>query len=182
MADRDGATLFGQPASPASFGSSMGDGTGAHTVYAGFWPSGSIPGHSAVPGTSQAGDGSTRRYTERDEVKTREGVFGAILENWLPFSAWIYDRFIGPRRPIAPWQSPYDLGQGDAIQRQGPFPSGQRPFPYPYEIGAVSGFMPMLDAYSMSWSWGKTPSGPGVLTPIPIPWQASYPNLQKVTG
>jgi hypothetical protein len=42
--------------------------------------------------------------------------------------------------------------------------------------------MPMLDQYSLAWAWGKNPSGPGVLTPIPLAWQASYPSLRKVTG
>lgn len=165
-----------------SYGTAFGRGTGTHSVYAGFWPSGSIQGKSAVPATSQQGVGPGPRYTQNSEVRARRGAFGAVLENWLPFSAWIMDRFIGPRPQAQSWMSPYDLGQGPAIQRQGTFPSASRPFPYPYEIGAVSGFMPMLDQYSMAWAWAKTPSGPGVLTPIPLPWQASYPNLQKVTG
>lgn len=166
----------------ASFGTPLGHDDGALTVYAGYWPGGSTPGRSAVPPTGQPGIGPGPRFTDREEVVARPGVFGAVMNRWMPFTEWVTQRFIGPRKATAAWQSPYDVGEGETIQRQGPFPSAERPFPYPYEIGAVSGFMPMLDQYSMAWAWGKTPSGPGVLTPIPIAWQASYPNLQKVTG
>jgi hypothetical protein len=134
-----------------------------------------FPGSAFVPGSS----GHER--TER--VRIRPGLLDLIFENWLPFTAWLTSRFIGPRAPAQPWQSPVDLWPaGEVITRAGPFPSGSRPFPYPYMIGSVSGFMPMLDQYSMAWAYGKTPSGPGVLTPVPIPWDAQYPNLPKVSG
>jgi hypothetical protein len=110
------------------------------------------------------------------------GLIGQMIERWMPFTESIVSRFLGPRAPTAPFDSPFDMARGESEQRPGTFPSGQRPFPYPYEIGAVSGFCPMLDQYSIAWAWAKQPSGPGVLTPIPIPWQTTYPNLQKVTG
>jgi hypothetical protein len=105
--------------------------------------------------------------------RVREGVLGAILEAWLPFTWTVMSRFIGPRRPTKPFESMFDLDGAERITRFGDNPSAGRAFPYPYEIGAVSGFMPMLDQFSMQWAWGKTPSGPGVLTPIPLAWQIS---------
>jgi hypothetical protein len=105
-----------------------------------------------------------------------------VFETWLPFTAAIFSRFIGPRAPTANWQSPYDLDASERITRFGDYPSAERPFPYPYMVGAVSNMMPMLDTLSLSWAWGKTPSGPSVGTPIPLAWQTTYPNLPKVTG
>jgi hypothetical protein len=130
------------------------------------------PGAPLLPGNSGP------QPTERVRVRFLDLVY----ETWLPFTAGIIARFIGPRRPTANWQSPFDLDAGERITRFGSFPSGERPFPYPYMIGAIAGFMPMLDQFSLSTAWGKTPSGPGVNTPIPIPWATTYPDLMKVTG
>lgn len=125
-----------------------------------------IPGSSVYPATE----------------RVRVSLLDLVWENWLPFTWTIVSRFIKPRPPTEPWQSPFDVDGSERITREGSFPSSSRPFPYPYMIGAVSGNMPMLDQWSMAWAWGKTPSGPGVLTPTPVPWDASYPNLPKVTG
>ena len=168
----------------ASFGRSVGYGSGAHSVYATDNPGvGDIPGADVVPGVGIQGVGRIRRNTAWQMLRAARGgmFFGLQFENWLPFTASIVSRFIGPRRPTAAWQSPYGF-PGEDITRFGPMPSSDRPFPYPYEIGAVTGFMPMLDQYSMQWAWARNPSGPGVLTPIPIAWQASYPDWQKVSG
>ena len=135
------------------------------------------PGSSTTPKVS----GPWWCNTATTMQKACQALYSSI-ERWMPFTESIQSRFVGPRPITQPFQSPSDFGIGENITRYGSFPSGARAFPYPYEIGAVSGFMPMLDQYSMAWAWGKTPSGPGVLTPIPIPWQTTYPNLRKVTG
>jgi hypothetical protein len=136
-------------------------------------------GANAFPGSAFSPGSSGHERTERVRIRLLDLVF----ENWVPFTAWLMSRFIGPRAPAQPWESPVDLWPaGEVITRYGTFPSGSRPFPYPYMIGAVSGFMPMLDQYSMAMAWAKNPSGPGVLTPVPIPWDAQYPQLPKVTG
>jgi hypothetical protein len=138
-------------------------------------------GGSSRVGSSFTPASSGEQPTER--VRIRPGLLDLIFENWMPFTAWLTSRFIKPQPPENPWESPISFyGAGENITRMGPFPSGSRPFPYPYMVGAISGFMPMLDQYSMAWAWGKTPSGPGVLTPVPIPWDAQYPSLPKVTG
>jgi len=142
-------------------------------------PGSEIPGYATQwPGQSFGPGSAGSQPNER----TRMSLLDLVYENWLPFTAWITSRFIRPRVPTAPWQSPFDLDNSERITRFGSFPSSERPFPYPYMIGAVSGFMPMLDQYSMQWAWGKTPSGPGVATPIPVPWMITYPDLMKVTG
>lgn len=165
------------------FGDNAGTGSGALSLYAGWWPAaGDNPGQNMVQPAGNGATGTERVETERAMLISNESRIGAFLMNWVPFTAWIMSRFIGPRPPTAAWQSPFDIGGGERITRQGPFPVNERPFPYPYEIGAVSGLMPMLDQYSLAWAWGKNPSGPGVLTPIPLAWQASYPSLRKVTG
>lgn len=132
------------------------------------------PGDSFAPGSSGE---------QRTEVVRIRTLLDLVYENWIPFTAWITSRFIRPQAPQNAWESPVSFyGAGESITRYGTFPSDIRPFPYPYMIGAVSGFMPMLDQYSMQWAWAKNPSGPGVLTPVPIPWDAQYPMLPKVTG
>lgn len=130
------------------------------------------------PGSSNS-PGSTGREAP---ARIRVRILDLVFENWMPFTAWLMSRFIGPRPSPLPWESPDDLDAGERITRFGSFPSAIRPFPYPYMVGAVSGFMPVLDQYSMQWAWGKTPSGPGVSTPIPIPWDTTYPTLPKVSG
>ena len=105
-----------------------------------------------------------------------------MAENWLPFTWPLMGRYITPRAPTASWQSPFDLDASERITRFGSWPSSQREFPYPWTTGAVDGFMPMLDAYSMAFAWAETPFGPGVLTPVPQPWAITYPGLQKQTG
>lgn len=148
-------------------------------IYAGQNVGGpTVAGKARVP----SANGPWRGQTQVRMQKVREGIFGMVLEAWLPFTSAIYSRFLGPRPITQPFESPVDVGIGETITRYGSMPSGSRPFPYPYMIGAVSNFMPMMDQYSMAWAWGKTPSGPGVLTPIPIPWQVTYPTLSKVTG
>lgn len=160
-------------------GEPIGHGTGVHTVYATEWPAiGESVGRDRVPEVG----GPWRRNTANAMQKVREGVRGFVQEGWVPFTSAIYSRFIGPRPAAAGWQSAMDLDSGLRITRFGSYPSSERPFPYPYEIGAVSGFMPMLDQYSIQWAWARPPSGPGVLTPIPAAWQITYPQLQKVTG
>lgn len=115
-------------------------------------------------------------------TKVRETLHGFIQETWVPFTAAVRSRFLAPRARTAPWQSPDDLDAGERITRGGSFPVAERPFPWPYQIGAVSAFLPMQDQYSMAWAYGRNPSGPGVLTPTPIPWDTTYPNATKVTG
>jgi hypothetical protein len=137
-------------------------------------------GGAVAPGSSTMPGSSGHNRTERVRIRT---LLDLVYENWIPFTTWLTSRFIGPQQPANPWESPVSFhGAGEVITRMGPYPSGERPFPYPYMIGAVSGFMPMLDQWSMAWAWGKTPSGPGVLTPVPIPWDAQYPQLPKVSG
>lgn len=142
-------------------------------------PGADIPGYATnSPGLSNGPGSGARQPVER----VRTSLLNIVYENWIPFTAWIMSRFIGPRAPTAVWQSPFDVDGSERITRFGSFPSQDRPFPYPYMVGAVSNFMPMLDQMSMQWAWGKTPSGPGVATPVPVPWQTTYPNLPKVTG
>lgn len=131
-------------------------------------------------GSSFAPGSSGNQNVERVRIRT---ILDIVYENWVPFTSWLMSRFIGPQTPRNAWESPVSFyGAGESITRFGSFPSAQRPFPYPYMVGAVSGFMPMLDQYSMQWAWARNPSGPGVLTPVPIPWDAQYPQLPKVTG
>lgn len=142
-------------------------------------PGTDIPGNaSQAVGSSFSPGSAAAQPNERVRVR----LLDLVYENWMPFTAWIVSRFIAPRASTAIWQSPFDLDAGERITRFGSFPSSERPFPYPYMIGAVSGMMPMLDQYSMDWAWGKTPSGPGVTTPISIPWAITYPGLSKVSG
>lgn len=142
-------------------------------------------GSATMPHGSRGGGIGYRIETETNHlmVKVRESLYGYVQENWL---SWLWDafgyRWMGPQRRPEPFASPEDFDVGEHITRFGDYPSAQRPFPYPYEIGAVSGFMPFLDQYSMAWAWGKNPSGPGVATPIPIPWMIAYPTMPKVTG
>lgn len=138
-----------------------------------------VPGYaSSMVGGSFAPGSAAAQPNER----VRVSLLDLVYENWIPFTAWITARFIGPRKPTASFQSPFDLDSGERITRQGPFPSNERPFPYPYMIGAVSNFMPMQDQYSLDWAWGKNPFGPGVNTPVSIPWAITYPTLAKVSG
>jgi hypothetical protein len=143
-------------------------------------------GSPTAPGSSQHGPafpaGRQQTRTGNGMIRVREMLAAYVFENWVPFTTAIRNRFQGPRAATQPWESPFDLSPSERITRFGTFPSGERPFPYPYEIGAVSGFMPMLDQYSMAWAIAKTPSGPGVLTPIPVPWDILYPSLAKVQG
>ncbi len=137
--------------------------------YASQWP--------GEPGLPSAPD-------KRRDPRVRGGwhSLAQMVETWRPFTWNIVSRFIGPRQPTANFQSPYDVSTGEDITRFGPWPSSARPFPWPYEIGCVSGFMPMLDQYSLSFAWGPTPSGPSIGTPPIIPFQQAYPDLPKVTG
>ncbi len=142
------------------------------------------PGAYAPDNASQYVGGSNSPHGVRDAApqRVRTGLLNLIIENWLPFTANFFGRFIGPRAPTAPWQSPFDLDVGERITRYGSYPSADRPFPYPAMIGALDGNAPLLDQYSLAWSWGKAPSGPGIGTPVSVPFQASYPDLPKVTG
>lgn len=139
-----------------------------------------IPGNSYASGNFGAGlpVAPTGTVTER----VRGWLFTHVYETWMPYTSRIINRFMPPRKATVYFESQYDLDAGERETRQGPFPLPQRPFPYPYAIGDVSGFMPMLDAYSLAWAWAKTPSGPGVSTPIPVPWDAQYPGMPKVSG
>jgi len=132
-----------------------------------------LPGAPSLPGSTGA------LPTERVRIRDLAGL---VFENWLPFTWQLIQRVIAPRPPTYPWESPFDLDAGERITRFGTFPSSERPFPYPWMVGAVAGNCPLLDQYSLAWAWGKTPSGPGVLTPIPVPWDTTYPTLTKVTG
>ena len=123
-----------------------------------------------------------QQVTSRRMTKARETLLGFVHSVWVPFTSAVTSRFIGPRPSAAPWQSPYDVGLGEQITRGGPFPSPERPFPYPYQVGAVSGFWPMQDRYSMAWAYARNNSGPGVQTPIPVGWDITYPDLSKVSG
>lgn len=139
-----------------------------------------IPGNSYAAGNIGVGVASmpTGSATER----VRGWLFRNVFETWMPFTAAIVSRFMPPRAPTRPFESLFDLDAGERETRQGPFPLPDRPFPYPYAIGSVGGFMPMLDAFSLAWAWGKTPSGPSIGTPVPIPWDAQYPTMPKVSG
>lgn len=132
------------------------------------------PGAPTLPGSSGAPFG--------ERANPLAGLLGFVQANWVPFTSRMLSRFIAPRPPAQPWESPYDVSAGEAVTRFGDFPSSDRPFPYPWMTGTVGGFMPMLDQYSRAFAWAKTPSGPGVLTPVPIPWDAQYPNNPKVSG
>lgn len=121
---------------------------------------------------------------KRRDPRARGGwqTLAHIVETWRPFTASIVNRFIGPRRPATSFASPYDVATGEDETRFGGWPSAQRPFPAPYRVGAVSGFMPMLDQWSMAFAWAATPSGPSIGTPPIIPFQQVYPDLPKQTG
>lgn len=136
-----------------------------------------IPGKSQQPAT---GYGQERGSFHR--LMVRLGVPNETLERWMPFTSAVTNRFEAPRAPSAPWQSPYDVDPSVRNLRFGDFPSAMRPFPWPYMIANIQNHMPMLDQLSMQWAWGKTPSGPGVLTPITVPTKAVYPQLPKVSG
>lgn len=97
------------------------------------------------------------------------------LENWLP---WL--RRGNPFIPRSgPWQ-PGDYDGGERITRERVAFNGV--FPYPWMTGTVSGFMPMLDNYSMAWAYARPAFGPGVQTPIPVPFDQQFPQLTKVSG
>jgi hypothetical protein len=151
-------------------GNTQGGGNPAYQPAYADWRVGS----AGMPGSSGA--------SPPGAVPPLRALFGMIYENWLPFTAFIASRFLGPRAPTTDWDSPFDVSRGESAQRFGDNPSAGRAFPYPWMTGTVSGFMPMLDQYSAQWAWGKTPSGPGVLTPVPVPWDAQYPQLPKVSG
>jgi hypothetical protein len=142
------------------------------------------PGAYAPDGATKfvGGSNSPGNVREPAPQRVRTGLLNLVLENWLPFTAAFVGRFLGPRAPTAAWQSPFDLDAGERITRYGTFPSADRPFPYPMMIGAVDGNAPLLDQYSLAWSYGKTPSGPSIGTPVSVPFQASYPDWTKVTG
>jgi len=134
---------------------------------------------SQIVGSPTMPYGSGSQPIERTRTRA---FYSLIFENWLPFTWRIVSRFIGPRAPTQAWQSPYDVDASERITRFGGWPQADHIYPYPYVIGAVSGFCALQDEASLTWSWGKTPNGPSVGTPIPIAWQTSYPNLPKVTG
>lgn len=148
-------------------------------IYASEWV-----GNAFAPGWGQQPDprGMSERHTRTRMLKVRESLYGFVQDVWVPWTTVVWNRYIGPRAPTHDWESPYDLVAAERITRFGDFPSGARLFPYPYEIGAVSGMMPMLDQYSMSWGYARNSFGPGVMTPIPIPWAVAYPDFQKTTG
>lgn len=102
-------------------------------------------------------------------------------QNWTTPLALVQTRPVFTPRPGSDYQSP-DLNGSLAYTRQPQVPSNTFPRPWPYIIGAVAGFMPMMDALSQSFMIGKTPSGPNVLTPPSMPPQAQFPQLPKVTG
>lgn len=70
----------------------------------------------------------------------------------------------------------------DASERHTRFGTGVVMEPYPYIIGAISGFMPMQNMMVWSGMYGKEPSGPGPGSqpdPLNRLWQILIPGLQK---
>jgi hypothetical protein len=130
--------------------------------------------------TTPFGDASGARNIEGAGPNS---IGGLVVENWLAFVWQIMGaRALVPRKPVKPFESPFDVDAGERITRFGDFPSSERPYPHPYMIGAVSGLLPLQDQYSRAWAFGRTPSGPGVGTPIPVPFDAQYPTLPKRAG
>jgi hypothetical protein len=99
-------------------------------------------------------------------------VFATMLGDWFT-----------PRKPSSARGIPFDA-TGQSYDRHGTFPVETRPFPYPWTTGAVSGFMPMMDQFSMSYSYARPGYGPGyggTATPSGLN-QITYPMLAKVSG
>lgn len=143
------------------------------------------PGGQSSGGSGRASAVGTlcQTVTAGMMAKVGEMLRGFAQGSWLPWTAADQgSRYLGPEPRLAPYESPYDLDAGEHITRFGAFPAIDRPFPYPWTTGAVSGFLPLQDVYSRQWSWGKQAFGPSVGTPMQVPWQITYPGLQKVTG
>jgi hypothetical protein len=141
------------------------------------------PDHQSSGGGGRASGVGNLTQTNTAGLMTRvqEFIENWSLSNWLPFTWGSMARFVPPRAPTVPFGSPYDLTVA-GITRFGSFPSSERPFPYPWMTGAVSGFCPLMDDYSRDFSWSKQAFGPSVGTPMQIPWQITYPTMQKQTG
>lgn len=142
-------------------------------------PGAEIPGYAGQTVGASFQPGSAARQTNE---RVRVTILDLVYETWLPFTEWITSRFIQPRQSAQSFLSPFDLDGSERITRFGSFPVSERAFPWPYQIGSVAGSMPMLDQESMQWAWGKTPSGPGVATPVSVPGAVMYPDWAKVTG
>lgn len=101
---------------------------------------------------------------------------GMFSQNWLPWTATVINR-----PTFVPRQGPYNAMDLDGSLRY-TRPAARGIIPWPYIVGCVAGFMPMQDAYSLSFMVGKNPFGPGVMTPTPNPGQAEFYNLPKRTA
>ncbi len=142
------------------------------------------PDHQSSGGGGRAsGTGNlTQTATAGLMTRVQEFITNWQFSNWLPFTWPTMARFTPPAPRATAFESPYDLDAGEHITRFGTFPSAERPFPYPWMCGAVSGFAPLMDDYSRSFSWSKQAFGPSVGTMMTVPWQITYPELQKQTG
>lgn len=126
---------------------------------------------------------NTQTVTATMMARVGEMLRGFAQGSWVPWTSRDQgSRFLPPEPRLLAFESPYDLDAGERITRFGSFPAIDRPFPFPWMTGAVSGFLPLQDVYSRQWSWGKQAFGPSEGTPMQVPWQITYPGLQKVTG
>lgn len=85
-----------------------------------------------------------------------------------------------PRPPTA---SGYVLDL-DAAERHTRYGPGSDIFPHPPLTAALSGFLPMYDAFTYGGNYGKLPSGPGPGSqppPVNLQWQMIIPGMQKVS-
>ena len=156
-----------------------------HAVFAQEKLGGAEQSAVSPPGSGLGQNNNTATFIGRaNQAMKRYGDMFASGQ-WEPFTSLLADigaRFIRPRPPGDVWQSPYDLDGGERIKRFGDYPAGARPFPYPWAVGCVSGFMPMQDEYSFVFSQARPAWGPGVMTPISVPADVYFPSLPKATG
>lgn len=156
--------------------------TGYLAVYASESPSGTaVPGVAAVPAAGQW-DTPSRADTAGHMVEARPAAIPGGQESWAPWTSAIWNRWLPPRPPRRPWESPLEFDTAEKITRQGTFPSHIRPFPYPPSIGAISGFWELQDVYSRAWAYARNAYGPGTDGVLQRPPQITYPTLQKRTG
>jgi hypothetical protein len=120
----------------------------------------------APPGEDRAGPRGDRKFFAN--------VWNGY-ENWQPWNR--------QGQPWVPRVGPYNSMDLDGAERTVKTWSGNRGvFPYPYIVGNVSGFLPMLDVFSRAFAFGKPPSGPGSGgTPIPAPFDQQFWTMPKVT-
>lgn len=99
-----------------------------------------------------------------------------------PKQAVFRSHFIKGRPREASFMSPFDLDAAERVTRFGPFPSRERPFPFPVVIGAVQGLFPLLDDYvAQYFGYAKQGYGPlqNPVGSMPRAADLTYPTWQK---